>query len=368
MAECSVCYRQDPLISARLGVCLECLRTHPERSLPVCDDSHQRVREEQGLPVLPPDEAKGRVCRLCVNACRIGDGGVGFCGVRRNEGGQLRGGTSRDARVSWYHDPLPTNCVADWVCAGGSGAGYPEYAYVSGPEYGYKNLAVFYHGCSFDCLNCQNWQHRELALTSPKQTSQQLASAVTDSTSCICYFGGDPTPQVVHALHAARLARGRHPGRILRICWETNGNASADVFQTMMEISLESGGCVKVDCKAWTESVHKALTGRSNRQALRNIEAGSKMIVRRPDPPPLVVSTLLVPGYIDSYEVGRIAGFLAGLDPTIPYALLGFHPDFVLNDLPLTSRRHAEECYQAACDAGLTRVRLGNLHLLGRDY
>jgi pyruvate formate lyase activating enzyme len=82
----------------------------------------------------------------------------------------------------------------------------------------------------------------------------------------------------------------------------------------------------------------------------------------------VVASTLLVPGYVDTEEVGRLAGFIAGLDPEIPYALLGFHPHFFLPDLPRTSVRHAEAAEIAARDAGLTRVRVGNRHLLSRAY
>jgi len=63
-------------------------------------------------------------------------------------------------------------------------------------------------------------------------------------------------------------------------------------------------------------------------------------------------------------EVGQIAAALAALDPATPYRLLAFHPDYVLNDLPSTPRVQAEACAAAARAAGLTRVSLGNLHLL----
>ena len=52
------------------------------------------------------------------------------------------------------------------------------------------------------------------------------------------------------------------------------------------------------------------------------------------------------------------------IDPDTPYALLAFHPDFIMGDLPPTSREHAERCLAAAEAAGLTRVRLANEHLL----
>jgi pyruvate formate lyase activating enzyme len=66
--------------------------------------------------------------------------------------------------------------------------------------------------------------------------------------------------------------------------------------------------------------------------------------------------------------VSQIATFIAGLSPDIPYSLLGFYPHFFMPDLPRTSRNHAETCLQAALDAGLKKVRIGNIHLLGNDY
>jgi len=41
-----------------------------------------------------------------------------------------------------------------------------------------------------------------------------------------------------------------------------------------------------------------------------------------------------------------------------------FHPDFLMTDLPTTSKHQAMECLDAARAAGLTRVKLGNIHLL----
>jgi pyruvate formate lyase activating enzyme len=139
---------------------------------------------------------------------------------------------------------------------------------------------------------------------------------------------------------------------------------SRQALREAAAVTLESGGCIKFDLKAWDDSLHRALCGVSNRRTLENFEYLGGWVKRRPDPPFLVASTLLAPGYVDSRQVGRIAGFIARLDPGIPYALLAFHPDFEMDDLPTTSRREAEECLAAAEAAGLTRVRIGNVHLL----
>ncbi len=66
--------------------------------------------------------------------------------------------------------------------------------------------------------------------------------------------------------------------------------------------------------------------------------------------------------------MGAIAAFIASLNPSIPYSLLAFHPQFYMNDLPTTSRAQAERCEAAAAEAGLTRVKIGNVQLLGAEH
>jgi pyruvate formate lyase activating enzyme len=282
--------------------------------------------------------------------------------------GKLIGGRPHEGKLSYYYDPLPTNCVADFVCAAGTGCGYPDYAYSDGPEYGYKNLAVFYHACSFNCLYCQNYHFKEATFASGRLPARNLASGVDAGTNCICYFGGDPGPHILHALAASKIAMKRNPDRILRICWETNGTLEEPYVSMMASVSLKSGGCIKFDLKAWDEGLHRALCGVPNKKTLQNFKELSKWIQARPDPPFLIASTLLVPGYIDEEEVGAIARYICQLSPEIPYSLLGFYPHFYLQDLPGTSRAHAIRCRETAEKAGLRRVHVGNEHLLGEDY
>jgi pyruvate formate lyase activating enzyme len=276
----------------------------------------------------------------------------------------VAGGDADGAVVRWYYDPLPTNCVADWVCPASGKAGYPNFTDTTEAEHGFVNLAVFYQACTFDCLFCQNWHFRKESITGTRFLASELADAVNETTRCICFFGGDPTSQVEHALAAAREAKRRAGNRILRICWETNGAISRSYLDQMAEISLESGGCIKFDLKAWDEPLHHALCGVTNRHTLGNFRSLGEWIAKRPDPPFLIASTLLVPGYVNAEQVGKIATFIAGIDPQIPFSLLGFHPNFEMGDLPTTSRRLAEECAEAASNAGLERLHIGNWHLL----
>jgi pyruvate formate lyase activating enzyme len=136
------------------------------------------------------------------------------------------------------------------------------------------------------------------------------------------------------------------------------------LLDKMMDLSLKSGGCVKFDLKAMDTNIHYALCGVGNKQTLQNFTRAAQRIRERPEPPPLIASTLLVPGYIDSGEINKIASFIAGINPDIPYALLGFHGDFLMTDLPRTSWNQANRCLKAAKNAGLKNVRVGNTHIL----
>lgn len=352
------------LISQSLGLCSDCIRHHFDKVLPIIKEAHRKAREPFNLPPYPPRAEGGKTCHICMNECSILEGGVGYCGLRSNIGGKLKGATANLANVSWYYDSLPTNCVADWVCPGGTGAGYPHFAYRRGIEHGYKNLAVFYQACSFDCLFCQNWHFRQLAGRQAQVTASKLAEAVDDSTACICFFGGDPTPQLPYAIYASRLALKKSQGRILRICWETNGSMHTALLKQMVKLSLNSGGCIKFDLKAWSDEIHIALCGISHNRTLDNFRFLAGFTKLRPSPTLVIASTLLIPGYVDKEEVAGIAAFISSLDSNIPYTLLAFHPDFLMTDLPVTSRQQAMECLEAARAAGLKRVRLGNIHLL----
>jgi pyruvate formate lyase activating enzyme len=366
MGHCMLCNSTSRLISSTIGVCAGCIRSNFERVKEHIESVHRKTRSEFGLPETPPKSKEGIVCTMCVNRCVIPEGGRGYCGLRSNREGRLVGGTNHEGLLEFYYDRLPTNCVASWVCPAGSRCGYPEYSYTEGPEYGYKNLAVFFTACSFNCLYCQNWHFRQRKKERSSVSAEQLARSADNRTSCICYFGGDPTPQLPYAIEASKLALAKlgKERSVLRICWETNGSMNPELLKEMVVLSLGSGGSVKFDLKAWDEGLHKALTGITNRRTLKNFETVAKYCRMRRDPPLLTASTLLVPGYIDTKEVSSIAKFIASLDPEIPYSLLAFAPNFYLHDLPCTSRKDAEACLDAAQGAGLFRVSLGNTHIL----
>jgi pyruvate formate lyase activating enzyme len=363
-AVCLGCGKREG-VSRVLSLCSSCIKEQYHRFLPHINEVHKKAREPFLLPSAPPKENDGVSCGLCVNDCLIAEGKKGYCGVRENKSGRIIPitGTSDSGLLNYYHDPLPTNCVASFVCPAGSSYNKPDYSYAEREEYGFFNLAVFYLACSFNCLFCQNWQFKN-SKRDRIVTTDELAALVDEKTACICYFGGDPTPQIIHSIKAAKIALSQVKGRILRICWETNGSMAEKFAREIGKIALDSGGCIKFDLKALDDRLHRALTGSSNRRTIENFRLLAKIAEKRTEPPLLIASTLLIPGYITPKEVEKIACFIASINPDIPYSLLAFYPQFLMDDLPTTSRKEAYLCYEAACSSRLNRVNLGNVHLL----
>jgi pyruvate formate lyase activating enzyme len=352
-----------------MGVCLQCIRETPEEALKLTEKIHAETRAEFGLVPTPPKSQDGIPCGMCSNDCRISEGEKGFCGLVFNRDGRLvrMSGTPQKGVLQWYFDPLPTNCVAWWFCPGCTGAGYPTYAYKPHAERGYSNLAIFYGSCSLDCLFCQNWHYRKLAAElEPVISAQSLAAKADRHVSCICFFGGDPSVQMPHALKTSHLAleKAASEKRLLRVCWETNGYWTKEFALQATNLSFASGGNIKVDLKTWDENLNTALCGVSNRPSLDRFKMiGERFYRKRADLPILTASTLLIPGYIDEEEVTNLARFIAQTDPRIPYTLLAFYPQYTLTDLPTTSRELAHTCLDAA-QQHLRNVRIGNPHLL----
>ncbi|MEO0185502.1 MAG: radical SAM protein [candidate division WOR-3 bacterium] len=344
---CQKC-KKETTLSKTLPYCPQCIRKNFNSLLPEIIEIHKKNRKKFNLPEKIPDDPNGIDCTVCVNKCKIASNNTGYCGVRKNIQNKISGPDNEWAYVDWYHDPLPTNCVADWVCEGSK-------------DHGYKNLAVFYEGCTFNCLFCQNWQFKQ---RKNKATVMDIARYADPLTSCICYFGGDPTPFTQHSIALAReiLERKRH--KKFRVCWETNGSVSPQYTKQWTDIALATNGCIKIDFKAFSEELNIALCGSSNKNTKENIKLVADHMKERGKPPLLIVSTLLIPGYIDEYEITEMARFLSSINTEIPWSFLGFYPHFYFNDLPRTSRKHAEQALQIAKDYGMKNTHTGNVHLL----
>ena len=361
---CAIC-GEEKTISEILSVCRECIINRFEEAKDYILNAHKKVRAIYSLPYPPPKGGDIR-CTLCSNNCELKENEVGFCGLRWVKENKLQSYVSpKRALAHIYLDPHVTNCCAAWFCPAGTGLGYPKYAVRNGAEYGYYNLAVFFYGCNFNCLFCQNWEHKDTK-QAPIVEAQQFIDTVlrNERITCICYFGGSPEPHLPFILRVNREIIERKGNRIIRICYEWNGAGNTALVRKAAEAALQTGGIIKFDLKTPPESpLSYALCGVDNKQVYHNFETIYREFWSEAEIPILTATTLLVPGYIMPEDVEEIAKFIASLNPEIPYSLLIFHPDWMMNDLPITPRRIVKEAEKRA-KKHLKNVNVGNKFLL----
>jgi pyruvate formate lyase activating enzyme len=368
---CIVC-KKNSLTSSPIPFCIDCLRSADHSSIQKeMSKILFKSRKPFSLPYVIPNIDDGITCSTCNAHCKVGLSEKSWCGLKKNINGSFQSLFSpKQGIIKYYLDPQITNCCNIDFCPAGSGCGYPKYAYHNKSEIGYYNLALFLYGCSFNCLFCQNWQHKIIS-SSQKVSKKELIDVTLNNKkiSCWCWFGGSIEPQLPFVISTSRDMLNKKPkDRILRICVEWNGDGNPKLVEKLAEFVFQSGGNIKFDFKAWNQNVHFALTGRTNSNVLKNIELIYDKYEKENDRnvPILGISTLLVPYYVDGKEIANISKFIADIDPEIPYSLLIFHPDFLMKDLPITPLNQVKEAYLTA-RRFLKNVRIGNLHLIGMN-
>ena len=101
--------------------------------------------------------------------------------------------------------------------------------------------------------------------------------------------------------------------------------------------------------------VHKKLTGVENDSILKLPEE----ILKRDFS--LEVLFLYIPGWVETDQIEKIAKLLAKVNSEIPFTILAFFGEYKLNNTPSPNLNQMLKAYQAAKEAGLENVRLGNL-------
>ena len=363
IGRCKFCGKTDKHISDVLNICRDCiLKKDWEFVKPHILNVHKQVRALVDLPSEPPKAKNKEIklkCNFCFNECTLSENDLSYCGLRnieRNQSGELPLPSKRNGYIHGYLDPIPTNCCNAWFCSGD----YNTYSY-----------AAFLYGCSFNCLFCQNSSHKHFSKRYIIDV-ESLADRIYNNKriTCICYFGGTPEVQLPFTINLANriLEKIKEEGhsRKFRVCWEWNGSGNKILVEKCMQIALKSGGNIKFDLKSFNEKLNLALCGVSNYRTLENFKylANNYFSSRGDNMPEMSACTLLVPGYVNHEEVEQIAKFISEINEKIPYSLLVFHPDYQMKDLPITSRKQANKCLEAA-KKYLMHVHLGNKFLLG---
>lgn len=111
VGRCKICNKSSILISSFLGVCRDCILNEFEKALPIIENAHKKARAYFNLPY--PSITSEPSCEFCTHRCYLLLD-KSFCGLI--EKGKRLLGTPEKGLLEWYYDPLPTNCVASFIC------------------------------------------------------------------------------------------------------------------------------------------------------------------------------------------------------------------------------------------------------------
>ncbi len=273
-------------------------------------------------------------CRLCAHRCRIPEGKRGLCGVRENRSGTLYSLVYGKA-IALNADPIEKK---------------PLFHFLPGT----RALSVATAGCNLTCRHCQNADISQSPRENGKILGQEVSPAelvkMARAKGCrtIAYTYTEPTVFFEYALDTAR--RAAEEG--IKNIFVTNGYMTGEAREMIAPV-LDAAN---VDLKSFRDEFYREVCGARLAPVLETIEQMPELGIW------LEVTTLIIPGYNDSEkELGEIAGFLAGIDPAIPWHVSGFYPTYRLTDAHPTPAATLRKAREIGSAAGLRYVYTGNL-------
>lgn len=259
--------------------------------------------------------------------------------------------------------------LCEWRCGvnrldgerGVCGIGIPEVAAGMLHPAPPASYTIFLAGCNFRCLNCQNWEiahypdtHETVrGFVDPGSVAEEALAAIRSlrgrliGADRIFFSGGSPDPSLPFVEEVVREARRRDSG--VKVNYDTNGFATEASLARVLAISTS----ITYDIKAYHDDVHRALTGAPVAPVLRN----AAEIARNAPEKLWEFRFLVIPG-ITVNEVAPVAAFIADIDDELPFNLLAFRPNFVLERHPPAIQYLMEEAVREARAAGLVDVRV----------
>jgi pyruvate formate lyase activating enzyme len=272
-------------------------------------------------------------CNLCGRRCTINDNGVGFCLVRKNEGGTLFSLVYAKA-ISAGIDPVEKKPLSHF-----------------NPGASVVSIATI--GCNFRCQFCDNWMiSQEKKVAGTHFPPQNVVKAARDNGCLgISYTYTEPTVFFEYAYETAKLA---HQVGFFNT-FVTNGYMTPEAVKTVAPY-LDAA---TVDFKGGGDpDFYKSY---SSVPSIEPIYAALKEMKRNDIH--VEITNLVIPKIGDSIEkVSELATWIRNnLGKDTPLHLLRFHPDYQMTTTPSTSIETLEKAYAAAKSAGLNYVYIGNV-------
>jgi len=290
----------------------------------------QPLHEAMLYKQLPENKVR---CFLCARLCTIPEGQVGFCLVRKNEGGKLYAlayGKACSAQV----DPITKKPLAHF---------HP----------GATVMSIATGGCNFRCQFCDNWMiSQEKGIVGTEFPPEEVVKATRDN-ACqgISYTYTEPTIFFEYAYDTATLAKKVG----FFNTFVTNGYMTTEAVKTIAPV-LDAA---TVDFKggADPEFYKKFSAVPSVEPIFETLKEMKRHNIH------VEITNLVVPKMGDSLERMRELALWIhdNMGKDSPFHLLRFHPDYKLTEIASTPIATLEKACDLSREAGLKYVYIGNV-------
>ncbi|MFA5141157.1 MAG: AmmeMemoRadiSam system radical SAM enzyme [Elusimicrobiota bacterium] len=265
----------------------------------------------------------------------IPEGASGDCRIRVNIGGKLRA-TTYGRPSSIAVDPIEKKPLNHFL-----------------PRTTIFSIATA--GCNLHCKFCQNWQlsqrsGAEMEVRYRAEPEQIVAAARQAGCPSIAYTYSEPLVFYEYTHDTAALAREKGLKNVL----VTAGYINPAPLRKLLRFIDASN----TDLKYFDDGLYQRYSDGRLKPVLDGLVIQREMGVW------LEVTNLVVPTVNDDIStIRRMAKWMVGhLGPDTPLHFSRFFPMYELRNLPPTPEETLLKARQAAMDAGLRFVYIGNLH------
>ncbi len=282
---------------------------------------------EQWVPAILYRNDRERIeCTLCPHRCRLSDGQVGLCRVRRRRGDVLETATFSGIAVS-HEDPIERK---------------PLYHFRPGTT----ALTIAAPGCTFFCSYCINYRLSQFGRPAGSPWSGGYTE-VMDVVHRAAQIDGIVALSYTEPALACELTLELARAKGLSVVWKSNGFLTQEAVQAV----APALAAANIDLKAATEEQHRRLTGAALKPVIDTIRALHDRGVW------LEVSTPLIPAVNDNEsDLTWMARTLANIGSEIPWHLLRFTPTFRMADRDPTTPAALARASEIGRAAGLRFV------------
>jgi pyruvate formate lyase activating enzyme len=273
-------------------------------------------------------------CYLCAHLCKIKDGSVGICDVRKNIGGTLYT-LVYEKLISENVDPIEKK---------------PLFHFQPGSS----SFSIATVGCNFRCLHCQNYDIAQMPKNRKKILGESVSPSVIVNTAMsygcknIAYTYTEPTIFMEYAYDTAVIATKNGLKNVL----VTNGYMTPEVIDETKPYFQAAN----VDLKSFRPKHYQRICGAKLEPVLKSIQYMKESGIW------VEVTTLVIPTKNDSDEELRdIARFIHSVGQDIPWHISAFYPTYKMSDLPRTPVETLRKARDIGIEEGLRYVYTGNV-------